>query len=91
MRCLEVGSASLRKLLKVILMKKGDITYIHDNRYGLSKAQIIKSNGNIYTIRLLNHKCGYSVPSHRLITESDYNAMYGSLNPSHMVNAPYLH
>ncbi len=72
-------------------MKKGDIVYIHDNRYGLSKAQIIKCSGNIFTIRLLDHKCGYSVPGHRLMTESEMIAKYGEQKHSRPVRPPYLH
>ena len=72
-------------------MKKGDIVYINDNRYGLSKAQIIKCNGNIYTIRLLDHKCGYGVPGHRLMTEDEVIAKYGPLKSTPAASAPYLH
>lgn len=72
-------------------MKKGDIVYIHDNRYGLSKAQIIKCSGNIYTIRLLDHKSGYAVPAHRLMTEAEMIAQYGEQKPYKPTSAPYLH
>lgn len=72
-------------------MKKGDIVYIHDNRYGLSKAQIIKCSGNIFSIRLLDHKCGYAVPGHRLMTEDEVITKYGSHKITRGTSAPYLH
>lgn len=72
-------------------MQKGDIVYIHDNRYGISKAQILKVNGNIYTIRLLDHKSGYAVPGHRLMTEDEIITKYGSLKITPAARAPYLH
>lgn len=72
-------------------MQKGDIVYIHDNRYGISKAQILKVNGNIYTIRLLDHKSGYAVPAHRLMTESEMINRYGEQKPIRPASAPYLH
>lgn len=72
-------------------MKKGDIYYINDGLYGICKAQIIRINGNIITIRLLEHKCGYAVPSHRLMTEEEMLVKYGSQKKTPIASAPYLH
>ena len=88
---LDTKLISAYNIYEVKLCKKGDIVYIHDNRYGLSKAQIIKCNGNIVTIRLVEHKSGYAVPSHRLMTEDEMLAKYGNQNQTRPLSPPYLH
>lgn len=52
----------------------GDQMYVYDNRYGYCKAKIISVYGNYFTIKLIvkDRNCAYRVPSHRLLSESEY-------------------
>lgn len=60
-------------------INQGDYRYIFDNRYGYCKVKILKCSGNFYTIKLLEHDCGYRVPSNRLLTEDEYSEILSEM------------
>lgn len=68
----------------------GDIVYVDDSRYGWLPACVIRRSGSYYHIRLLDRKCGFGVPEHRLISEADYLAL-PKKDDAAPPRAPFLH